>query len=421
MERVIDHKILTIAENNTQPPSIYNLDEFIGSKFSKSLQRKMKFLSGSKPQIHPKEAKEMAMLLWEGDPLCNQAFLSILEKGWNPRTIADTLINKGIDGLDQSTEALNALWAQISEEPEWLDWKKLEKGAEIYRMYGTEAFQLQGIVSIDTFRNDNISAPLAFTGEYAGDGWKRYLHTNKHCLEVSEKGGMRAFKEGWKLSIKVRFLHTMIRYAILQQNQWDTERLGMPINSVGMVGAPLINSLLLTTTMRIFGYTTTEEDVCAVLHLWRYVHYIMGGNDAFFPTNTKEGYQTVYTITGISPLSDHPDGIKLGQSHLDAFKTSKKMNKAQQKERQKEYEINAAYASLLILPQTKKLLQMPNTTLPLIKYMATNFLKNKRVTTKRQKSSTYAKQWDMKVTKQRRDWFNRNDIKYSYNPKKGTH
>lgn len=116
------------------------------------------------------------------------------------------------------------------------------------------------------------------TGQYSDKtAFTRYLLTCNFWMQVSEKGGMRVFAEGWKVAIRVRLLHTLIRQAVLGSGKFDIDKLGMPINQVGLLGAPVPSAAGMGYFMRILGYKVSDVEIDDMLHLWRYIAYLMGG------------------------------------------------------------------------------------------------------------------------------------------------
>lgn len=411
--------LINLPKGRTKAPDIYNYEAFKNNSDAKFLQKMLSKLTGYTPYFDKEQADNMSALLWEGDSLCNEALISMQKNGFNPHEVMGKFLKKGISGVDNPTIEMQKLWESISETPSWLDWDKLERGAKVFRIMGSEGFQLQGVLTIQSYRNDFISKTLMHTGKYSdATAFNRYLLTCNFWMEISEKEGMKAFNKGWKVALRVRLLHTLIRQSILSSGKWETERLGMPINYVGMLGAPLISSLLMPYFTKILGFKVTDEEIDDSMHLWRYIHWLMGGNDTAFPKSIEEGLQAVFISYGMAPVSDHEDGIRLGKSFIQSFKPSNSLTSTEKKKRKKEYETNLAHSFFFVPKSTRKIINMPNTFFPMLKYMSSNYLKNRKMSTKRLASKEFADNWDEKITKERRAWVERNlkEHKLDYRP-----
>lgn len=389
------------------------------SSYAKNMQKMSKKHFGYDPVYNAERMNKLSMLSWEGDSLCNEALISMQKDGTNPHAIIGIMMEKGIDGLDNPTPEMQKLWDSISEEPEWLDWDRLERGAKIYRHYGTEGFQYQGSISLDGYRVENIYKTLMFTGQYSKDTtFKRFLLTCNFWMEVSEKDGMRKFGEGWKVALQVRLLHTLIRQAVMGSGKFDGEKLGMPINQLGLLGAPLLSAAGMGYFMGLLGYKVTDEEIDDMLHLWRYISYLMGGNDEIYPKTGHEALQGMYDMASVFPITDDEDGLILGKSFFDAFETPAHLKGKEKKEREKEYQMNLAHSYFFVSPETRKFINTPNTFFPMVKYMLTNSFKNKKMSRKRKADPAFADEWDKKISKERRAWVKRNlkEFKLEYRP-----
>ena len=92
----------------------------------------------------------------------------------------------------EAPASLRALFADIDEDPPWLDRDRLERGARVFRRWGTSVFRFAGAVTLAAYSESSVAKPLALTGAYAGASTKhRFLETAAFWIAVSEPGGMR--------------------------------------------------------------------------------------------------------------------------------------------------------------------------------------------------------------------------------------
>jgi hypothetical protein len=217
-------------------------------------------------------------------------------------------------------------------------------------------------------------------------------------------GGMRVFGEGWRVALRVRLLHTLIRRAVFINARWDTERLGMPINQVGLLGAPLSSSLMLGKFTKVLGFRTTDAEIEAMMHLWRYVAYVMGYCSPHFPTTVEEGLQAVFNAFNLSPLSEHPDGIRLGKSFLAACKPTGMRAGRDKRLRWREYRANIAMTLFFVLPETRRLIEAPDPRFWAAAYWLTHAPSHFIEDTRRRWSDAYAARLDERMSERRHAW-----------------
>lgn len=420
-ELAIDQAMLTIAEGRTAPPSdmvVYPFEENPGRK---NVDKLMKLLFKEIPEYDPEFAKKMSMSNWSGDPLSDAAILKIRRDGENPHEVINQILTGGIDAVESPSPELKAIWEEVSEDPEWLDWDKIELGAKTYRGYGSYGFQFQGIATLDGYRVRNISRTLMSTGQYSDDtAYKRFLLTCNFWTEISEVGGMKKFGEGWKTALRVRLLHTLIRRAVFSSEKWDPEEFGMPINQAGLLAAPIISALVLGKASRMLGRKVTDEEIEAMMHLWRYVSHVMGYSyDIPFPTTIKEGQKILYHLMLSSEASDDPDGIRLCKSFMDCFEPPKELKGLERFKRWWEYKSNIAMTAFFVSPETHEVAELPKAKFWGLVYLIVTGPKNYIRGTRRLNNPAYAEKLDKKITKERRDWVNRqlNEADLVYRPK----
>ncbi|RVU85622.1 DUF2236 domain-containing protein [Leucothrix sargassi] len=421
-ELAIDQEMLTLAEGRTAPPTDMEIFPFDSNPNRKKADDSIKMLFGSNPPEYDEAlTKKLSLSNWVGDPLSDVAILKIRRDGQNPHEVIDKFLEGGIDAVENPSPELQQIWKDVSEDPEWLDWDKLELGAKFFRDYGVYGFQFQGIATLDSYRSRSIARTLMSTGQYSDEtAFKRFLLTCNFWSDVSDAGGMRTFQDGWKTALRVRLLHTLIRRAVFASDRWDKEALGMPINQLGLMGAPVIGSLVMGMASRKLGWKLTDEEVEAVLHLWRYVSHIMGYDNSVvpYPNTIEEGRHYFYQLLLQSKSSDDEDGIRLCKSFIDCFEPSKDLKGVEKVKRWWEYQSNLAMALLFVSKDTRKLAEIPTNKFWTIVYFGIAIPKNLYRSWRRKKSPAYADALDKKVTKERRDWVNRqlNEADLVYRP-----
>ena len=131
---------------------------------------------------------------------------------------------------------------------------------------------------------------LVETGGLTGaTAMRRLGETQKWAVAVSRPGGMRRFGEGFRLTVHVRAMHALINDRFERNGRWDTARWGLPINQADQAATlGLFNSTLLLG-MRGLGWVITPTESRAVMHLWKYVGWLMGvDEDWLFDTEREQ-------------------------------------------------------------------------------------------------------------------------------------
>lgn len=420
-ETLIDEQFLSLSKGRTAPPGGFLYNEAFNAKAGKDLRKVFKMVTGVETSYNVEQAHRIAMSSWVGDPLSDVAILQMRREGRDVHQIMRTFLTEGINGVSNYPPELAELWEQVGVVPEWVEWDRIERGARAYRRFGVEGHRYQGIGSLDMYRVLSIARTLMSTGQYADDTtYKRYLLTCNFWTEISEPHGMRPFNEGWKVALRVRLLHTLIRRAVFGSPRWEPEKFGMPINQSGMLTAPLISSVMMCKSMQILGYKLTDEEVEDVIHLWQYVAHVMGyQRENVFPSNIPGAVQAMHDSLLLNPPSEDPDCIRLGRSFLDSFKPHPGASFKDRARQWVGYKIGIAQSGLFVSPDTRRAIKSPNPWPWTIPYLITQFPKNRLQDIRRLKDPVYARKLDEKIRAQRYHWLKTqlSDVDMSYQPK----
>ena len=187
-----------------------------------------------------------------------------------------------------------------------------------------------------------LSLPLIQTGALMHDALPRLMRTYAYILAVSEhpSSNMSAGNqnkpveqvlaigsEGWRQSIQVRQIHTLVRQSLLKgkgnaatgvipnaeqhhnpDGSWNTDYWGIPINQTDMIATHLQFSLLIMRGLRLLGARISTEEAEGILHLWNLASYWMGVDLDRLPKDEAACWEWLYTYLSIQQLD-----FKMGQ------------------------------------------------------------------------------------------------------------
>ena len=222
-----------------------------------------------------------------GDPPMDAAISDLASL---PRAQATRFIEAGMerseDILRDAPQSLRDIFAEP--EPPWLDPAAFRPGIRAFQSNVVNIFA--GFVAgtlIDGF-STLISESFVQTGRIFDDGVKRLRQNNRHQVEIFWPDGLQRYGDGWKLSVRIGFVHGQIRRLLSQSPDWDFEAHGTPISSAhtGFALACFSSRTLKHSTKLGAVYTDRErESFCAV---WRYAGHLMGVPDAVLYTDEED-------------------------------------------------------------------------------------------------------------------------------------
>ncbi len=79
-----------------------------------------------------------------------------------------------------------------------------------------------------------ISKSFVQTGRIFDNGVWRLKQNNRHQMEIFWPGGLDRQGDGWKLSVRIRFVHAQVRRLLAQTTEWEHEAWGVPLSAAHM-------------------------------------------------------------------------------------------------------------------------------------------------------------------------------------------
>ena len=207
-----------------------------------------------------------------------------------------TALVGGVAAVPDAAPALVELVDGAEQVPDWLDWELLEEGARAYRRFGRAAADVGLQLSlIGGYRFGGPTDLLVETGALTGGGSRRRLgETQRWVQALTQHGGLRPHAEGWRLTLHVRTMHALVNHGF--EPRWDTEQWGLPINPADQASTLGLFDAVVLLGVRALGVPVTREESRAVMHLWRYVGWLLGVDEEFLVDTERERHRLNYHV-----------------------------------------------------------------------------------------------------------------------------
>ncbi|MXX59147.1 MAG: DUF2236 domain-containing protein [Rhodothermaceae bacterium] len=150
-----------------------------------------------------------------------------------------------------------------------------------------------------------IAKSFRITGRVGSKNTKRRLGYNaRHILEIFYPSGMYRENDGWKMTMRIRFVHAKVRYLLHQSDEWDKQAWGCPLSAAHLGFAISVFSDRLLHFCKLLGVKFNKEEQDSVMAVFRYVGYLFGIPDAIL----YESRQDAKEIFKVGLLCEpHPD------------------------------------------------------------------------------------------------------------------
>ncbi len=166
------------------------------------------------------------------------------------------------------------------ETPDWVDYVEYEEASRAFFSNVNNMLIGYAIGSAIEGFSTLVSKSFAITGRVPGLGpnaVRRLRQNNRHMIEVYYPGGLHRQNDGWKISTRIRFIHSRIRSMMKLEPEWDTEAWGTPISAAHVGGVSLF-----TFSLRQFEHAISMGSVInarqkeSIVKTWRYAGYLLG-------------------------------------------------------------------------------------------------------------------------------------------------
>ena len=224
-------------------------------------------------------------------------------------------IGAGIEQQDEilrsAPQALRDFFDIINTPPSWLDYKDFDPAVRAF--YTNAADMLLAFVTgvlIEGF-STLMSKSFRITERMMHEAGTRQLkQVNRHLLDIFFPGGLLRNGEGWKLSVRIRFIHARVRQLMKVADEWHTGAWGTPISAAHMGFSTASFSERLLEHSTSVGATYSEEEKESISSLWRYVGYLMGVPEAILYSSRDEA-QKLFKIAFMCEPSPDPDAATM--------------------------------------------------------------------------------------------------------------
>ena len=232
-------------------------------------------------------------------------------------------IRAGIDGdaeLADAPRSLRHFFEDKVGEPPWLDF---ESHAPAVRAFNLNAANMLVAfvcgVLIEGF-STLISKSFVATGRVLTPetARRRLMQNNRHLMEVFFPGGLDRQGDGWKLSLRVRFVHARVRRLLAESGVWNASEFGTPISAAHLGFALTVFSMRLLEHAASVGAAFNDEEQASVMHVWRYAGYLMG-----VPTDMvyldRDHARRIYEVAHLCEPPPDADGATMANALIGAI------------------------------------------------------------------------------------------------------
>ncbi len=225
-----------------------------------------------------------------GDPELDQVMEELADL---PQDDMHRFIAAGIDSqteiLRNAPRALRDFFESIDDAPTWVDYEAFRPGVRAFMNNAVSIFAAFVAGTLIEGFATKISKSFFMTGRVIDKGVRRLRQNNRHQVEIFYPEGLRRENDGWKLSVRIRFVHAQLRRLLASSREWDVDDWGTPISAANLgyaIACFSVRTLVHSTALGARYSPEEREGYCAI---WRYTGYLMGIPETILYTTEEEG------------------------------------------------------------------------------------------------------------------------------------
>ncbi|MFC0112415.1 oxygenase MpaB family protein [Kibdelosporangium aridum] len=196
---------------------------------------------------------------------------------------------------------LAEFFRHVEQRPDWVDDARLQEGARVMRQFGPNLVDVLNGALLSGYRSSADAELLARTGRLTKDPVRRLGETMKWVIECVRDGGLDRDQQGWQLTVHVRAMHALVNHRFRTRGGWDEDVHGLPINQADQGATLGLHCTYYLLGARMLGMPITRAQGDAVMHLWRYIGWLMGVADYWLPLDEQDGRRKFYHLSLTAP------------------------------------------------------------------------------------------------------------------------
>lgn len=207
-------------------------------------------------------------------------------------------LEDGIESVPDAPEPLRRFFGAVDEVPAWVDFGMLDRGARAIQRMGRVANDVLLYLSlIGGYRFGGPADLLVLTGGLSqATALRRLGETETWAAAVITPGGMRRQEDGFKLTVHVRLMHALLNDRFEKSDDWDSARWGLPVSQADLAGTLALFASTLLLGVRVLGWWVGPRDALAVMHLWKYVGWLLGVDEDWLFDTERDQYVFSYHL-----------------------------------------------------------------------------------------------------------------------------
>ncbi|MGW4242807.1 oxygenase MpaB family protein [Nocardia sp. NPDC004722] len=219
-----------------------------------------------------------------------------LERGAGWRLL-DTALRERDPHPAGAPDSLRELLIPLLSPPDWFDADRVRGGARLWWRFAPAVIVGMGGSLLTAYAFGDLNKPQAMNSRSTIMAARRYEETARWVLTATEPGTLTPGGTGFDATVRIRFVHAMVRRHLRHSGRWNTTAWGEPIHTTGMATTAQAFLLIPLTMYELLDIPLTAQEVESVRQLWCWIAYLMGVPDELLPHSIDDATTLNRTAT----------------------------------------------------------------------------------------------------------------------------
>ena len=210
------------------------------------------------------------------------------------------------DIMRGAPQILRDFFDEVSAPPAWADFESYKPAARAFFENMTELLIAYAVGSAVEGFSTLVSKSFSITGRVTGLGLgaeRRLRQNNRHMVEVYYPESFRRRNDGWKISMRIRFVHSQIRRLLAESDAWDHEAWGTPLSQAHLGGISLFTfSIRQFEHAMALGASIDAAERESVVRVWRHAGHLLGVSESILFTDEADAR----ALYGVAHMCEPP-------------------------------------------------------------------------------------------------------------------
>lgn len=242
-----------------------------------------------------------------GDPLADAAIEAV--SGYGQKEVSRFIrvgMRQDYDQLSEAPQPFQEFFLSQKTPPDWVNETDFSPGVRMFHRNSRLVLgAMVGGTLVEGFTT-NIAKSFFITGRLRDQGVRRLRQNNRHMVEIFIPGGLDREGDGWKLSVRIRLIHAMVRRLLNESEAWDTEAWGTPICAAHVGYAITAFSARLLHHLKSLGAEFNDEERSSFMQVWRYSGHLMGIPESILFKDEEDALE----LFRIGEICEPPPGME---------------------------------------------------------------------------------------------------------------